>query len=133
MKLYKIRNRATGLWSSGGMNPRWTKKGKTWATMAHVKSHLRNFEDNYGTYAYRRQSINDWDIVEFEIQELQGNIIPAIDFINHIKNEKKLLEQKYKDEEKQRKQERRNAIKKLSKKECEALGIYDTGDDAGEN
>lgn len=29
MKIYKIRNKNTGLYSSGGSCPRWTKKGKT--------------------------------------------------------------------------------------------------------
>lgn len=30
MKFWKVRHKETGLFSTGGMNPRFTKTGKTW-------------------------------------------------------------------------------------------------------
>ena len=41
--LYKIRDVNTGLFSTGGMDPNWTTKGKTWTGLGSLKSHLRQF------------------------------------------------------------------------------------------
>ena len=38
--MYKIKNLDTGLYSTGGTRPRFTKKGKTWAEKRFVSSHL---------------------------------------------------------------------------------------------
>jgi hypothetical protein len=41
MKVFKIRKKGTtDTFSSGGADPRWTTKGKTWASLGHVKNHL---------------------------------------------------------------------------------------------
>jgi len=45
--VYKIRDRETGLFSSGGHNPRWEKDGKIWRTMANLKSHLTRLSPNF--------------------------------------------------------------------------------------
>lgn len=37
--IYKIRNKE-GLYSTGGTSPRWTKKGKSWSQLNHVRSHI---------------------------------------------------------------------------------------------
>ena len=37
---YKIRHVDTGLFSTGGMSPRWVMHGKKWRTLAHLKRHL---------------------------------------------------------------------------------------------
>lgn len=42
MKVFKIRD-ANGLFSTGGVNPDFTKGGKVWNNIGHVKSHLRQF------------------------------------------------------------------------------------------
>jgi hypothetical protein len=53
---YKIRHTETGLYSTGGQNPRWTKVGKTWTKIGHLKCHLNGFE-----------SIPDtWEVIELE-------------------------------------------------------------------
>lgn len=46
IKVYKIKNGSTGLFSTGGTDPSWTKRGKTWSQLNHVKSHLRQFCSN---------------------------------------------------------------------------------------
>ncbi len=63
--VYKIRNRANGLYSTGGAHPTWSKKGKTWARMSLIQSHLRQV-------MARRNNIqlyNEADIVEVEVTE----------------------------------------------------------------
>lgn len=40
MILYKIRNKKTGLFSTGGMSFNWAKGGKTWKRLNHVKAHI---------------------------------------------------------------------------------------------
>lgn len=44
-KLYKIRNKETGLFSKGGTATwsLWTRGGKTWSNIGHVKNHIRHF------------------------------------------------------------------------------------------
>ena len=42
MKVFKIRD-ANGLYSTGGMEPDFTKGGKVWNSIGHVKNHLRQF------------------------------------------------------------------------------------------
>jgi len=41
-QVYKIRDKVTGLFSAGGSEPRWTKKGRAWSSMVHLKSHIAN-------------------------------------------------------------------------------------------
>lgn len=46
---YKIMDKDTGLFSTGGMDPKWTTKGKTWNSIGHVKSHFKLFK----SYSYK--------------------------------------------------------------------------------
>lgn len=39
-EFYKIYDPATGLFSSGGSMPKFSKRGKTWQNIGHVKSHV---------------------------------------------------------------------------------------------
>ena len=56
---YKIRDNTTGLYSTGGHTPRFTKAGKLWAHIGHVKSHLNFFK-----------AIPDsWEIVEIHLMD----------------------------------------------------------------
>jgi hypothetical protein len=67
-KIYKIRDKRTGLYSMGGTGPGWSKKGKEWKTLAHVMAHLSQF---YQTYYRQKVSIltipDDWEIIEFTV------------------------------------------------------------------
>lgn len=83
IKIYKIRNKKTGLFSTGGINPNWNKNGKNWKTLAHVKSSVRvateyaermlrhaDHHDRYGkselaaAKRHLQKVANDWEIVE---------------------------------------------------------------------
>jgi hypothetical protein len=40
MNVYKIRDKETGLFSTGGMDPTFTKKGKVWTGIGPLKAHI---------------------------------------------------------------------------------------------
>jgi len=40
MKVYKIRNKETGMFKCKG-SWGWSEKGKTWSSIGHLKNHLR--------------------------------------------------------------------------------------------
>lgn len=42
-QLYKIQNKETGLFSTGGTLPGWNKNGKTWASRGALSGHLAQF------------------------------------------------------------------------------------------
>jgi hypothetical protein len=67
MFIYKIRNKRTGLFSSGGSYPRWTKKGKVWRQLSHVRQHLDHVER--GLYRRRLYIDDPSEIVEYAIVE----------------------------------------------------------------
>lgn len=50
IKIFKITDTKTGLFSSGGIGPGWSKRGKTWNNIGHVKNHLRQFIGNFRKY-----------------------------------------------------------------------------------
>ena len=45
-EVFKIR-RDDGLFSTGGQRPRFAKRGKSWATRAHVNQHLAQFNSRF--------------------------------------------------------------------------------------
>lgn len=66
MKIYKIRCKSDGLFSSGGMAPYWRKEGKSWKK-GPLLSHLTMIRDHY---MHRdRTPYHDAEIVEFEVRE----------------------------------------------------------------
>lgn len=63
MKLYKVRDLSTGLYSNGGNNPTWSKNGKVWRTLGSLKIHIRYHEKYYGW-------VNPmWEVVELDVVE----------------------------------------------------------------
>lgn len=62
MNAFKIKDSKTGKFSTGGASPNWTKNGKVWGSISHLKSHLRQFTKN-GMIAASGHSpkwINGW-------------------------------------------------------------------------
>lgn len=79
MKVYKIRDKNTGLFSSGhGRRAKWTKKGRTWPSRgsAQVVINCRNKDDEMikKSRAYFPEAIVDFyknaEIVEFDLKEV---------------------------------------------------------------
>jgi len=75
VKIYKIRNRDTGLFSTGGTYPRWEKVGKVWKARNHLTNHLTTVavEGVYGSNA---------DVVEYEVTEQATSIQTVPDLIS---------------------------------------------------
>lgn len=92
MKIYRIQNTKTGLYSRGGRYPYWNKKGKTWKINA-LKAHLRLVGSTYAT-------VKDWVIHEYEVTETLTESKEAWDLLCEIKN--KAFEKKAKALEKER-------------------------------
>lgn len=69
---YKIRSKETGMFSRGGDSRVWTKKGKTWSTIGHLKNHLAMFISKDGTkkgdYPY-----NNAEVVEIKVDYNECN------------------------------------------------------------
>ena len=64
---YKIRHRQTGLYSTGGAYPKWTRGGKVWNNLGMLRSHLAMHLPT----DYRSGSdMNDWLVVEIEMREV---------------------------------------------------------------
>ena len=74
MTVYKIRHKETGLYSRGGIyGAQWSKTGKTWSHIGHVKSHLRQAV-RYGL----SEQIKKWEVLELVTEE---NIIDPAQFL----------------------------------------------------
>jgi hypothetical protein len=87
--VYKIRDKKTGLFSTGGTTPRWTARGKSWTGAGPLKLHLRQYLD---VNSFQNTRIPEsWEIVVFALIEDRG--FAAKDF------EEGLLEAKRKKEE----------------------------------
>lgn len=50
MKVYRVKNLDTGLFSLGGLHPRWGKKGKLWTGEGPIKSHFRLIETEWWSF-----------------------------------------------------------------------------------
>lgn len=59
---YKIRRKSDGLYSTGGANPNFTKKGKSWAGIGQLKNHLNVIRE----YSYSSKVYTDCEIVAYE-------------------------------------------------------------------
>lgn len=79
MKAYKIRDRNTGLFSTGGVTPSWTKRGKTWNSEGALKSHLTLLQE-YSTYSRKKwQCPDNWDVVVLTWEPAESSVYPARD------------------------------------------------------
>ena len=61
---YKIRDKRTGLFKEGGHWPRWSKKGKEWTSVGHVKQHLSQFPAN-------KIDWDNWEMVEYAYEPVE--------------------------------------------------------------
>jgi len=65
MQQFKILDTNTGLFSTGGYEPNWTEKGKTWNTIGLVISSLKLYKRGFGRH--KNNPIPDnWSVVVFE-------------------------------------------------------------------
>ena len=69
---YKIRDSETGLWSSGGYEPKFTTKGKAWSGTGPLLSHLHQFwRSKYYRDPKTWEIPESWEVVKFVIVEME--------------------------------------------------------------
>ena len=71
--VFRVEN--DGLQSSGGMNPLFVDKGKTWMKKSHLKNHFKqhntyNFETHTPIYLYQEYP-EDAEVVEYALVEVK--------------------------------------------------------------
>ena len=74
MFVYKIK-RLDGLFSTGGCTPEFTKTGKTWSSIGHVKTHLRQF---YNSFSKKWHLPKDYKDAEMCCYELSPTLSSAV-------------------------------------------------------
>lgn len=87
MKVYKIRNKETGLFKKGGGGgpnndwARWSKTGKSWSSLGGLKNHMRlNY---WETRTVVKDSLIEWylkrypthEILEITIEETNTKVL----------------------------------------------------------
>ncbi len=96
-KVYKIRRKTDGLYSTGGVYPKFTKIGKVWSSLGHLKSHMRQlFDTEYSSdwktiYVKLRikHIYKDCEIVTYIVTEDDNNIIEMSDMIKEAIDKEK--------------------------------------------
>jgi hypothetical protein len=76
--IYKIRSKTTGLYSKGGMEPRFGKTGKVWKKRGDLSSHFTQLTSR-GEVTYRQ---HDVEVLEYELREEQVSCTPVDQWIN---------------------------------------------------
>lgn len=72
---FKIRDKDTGLWSSGGWGPHFGPVGKSWETKEQVRAHLKMLERG-DRYHDKMRIPGSWEVVEFSLTKY-GPATPA--------------------------------------------------------
>ncbi|PPD55491.1 MAG: hypothetical protein CTY12_00515 [Methylotenera sp.] len=94
MVIYRVKSRKTGLYSKGGTWPSFSKTGKIWKNIGHLRNHF-NVLDSHGRRIYKE---HDVEIIEIEITE---EVVCSTSFDAFIQ-EAALREQDRKDKRRQR-------------------------------
>ena len=117
MIIYKIKNVKTNMYSRGGDFPSWSKTGKIWKNIGHVKLHLRNVL-NRGSY----KSFDDWVVESYELKQTSLDTKSVEYYFNEIVQSKE-KEKIDSDNQKKFLEETKNmALNRLSAEERKALG-----------
>jgi hypothetical protein len=103
-KVYMIRNKLTGLYSTGGgtHSPTcgFSKAGKMWATLGALKNHLRMFDNSYRSDKGNLVHLNKWmenierrykdcEVIEVEVIYSPLNVKSVEDYITELWNKDK--------------------------------------------
>ena len=82
--VFKIRSKTTGLFSTGGQSPGWSKKGKTWNMRGHISTHLS------GLYRTGRETYTNHqaEVVECIIREENVATVPVSEWIADVERRK---------------------------------------------
>ena len=71
MVFYKIRDKKTGLYSTGGSMPGWNRQGKCWSGIGYAKSSITSYRYYRRHYPTTADPTLDGEIVRFECVEVE--------------------------------------------------------------
>lgn len=93
--VYKIRRKSDGLFSTGGITPRFTEKGKEWKARNHVSSHMRQV-GFYHSHKTKEEYYSDCEVVTYKVTVAEIESIPALNWEETAKTKrtKQLAEQR---------------------------------------
>jgi hypothetical protein len=83
--VYKIRDRETGLFSTGGEEPEWTGCGKAWAGTGPLRAHLTLIAHGMHRYG-RRNPYDGADVVAFQFAPVEVPV--SISIADHFAKRK---------------------------------------------
>lgn len=95
--MFMIRRSSDGLYSTGGIAPRFSKTGKRWSSIHHLKAHLRNVRPD----AYEGCMVAVFDVVEvsgMSCQVLRESAVTRSQAIREARQARCALEQTIRDE-----------------------------------
>lgn len=81
MKIYRLQRISDGLFSTGGANPSFNKKGKIWRNIGFFKNHLNCIKENIAESARWRNNLkhpytpaSNFRIVEYVVTESLSDV-----------------------------------------------------------
>jgi hypothetical protein len=116
-KIYKIRDKSTGLFSKGGTSTYnlWTKEGKSWSNIGHIKNHINQFL-NKGVKS-KHYPYDNAEIVEIEVNYDECFKTDVEHLTKKLIENKKEAEEEYNQRMKRWKEEKeRELLKSLKEK-----------------
>lgn len=105
-KLYKLRRKSDGLYSSGGSWIGWSKKGKVWNTLSGISTHIGSDKGEFydaprasyyaGQPAKQGTKWDDLEIVCLEVRENESDRQEANVYIEGLRQRQKKREEQEK-------------------------------------
>lgn len=77
-KRYKIKHTPTGEFSTGGMTPRKSSKGKVWKALGHILNHLGVFARGRGPEWYKDCVVEEYELTIRKVGETPLSEMVAI-------------------------------------------------------
>lgn len=117
-KIYKIRNKETGKFSKGGSSSYniWTKEGKSWSSLGHLKNHLHLFIDYKGDIS-KDYPYQNAEVIEVEIKYEQCFRTDVNLITEQLSNDLAELDEKYEMQQRKWEEERdRKLLRELKEK-----------------
>ncbi len=93
-RVYKIRDKNSGLFADGGSGAFFSKKGKTWNTINNLNSHLSYYGNEYFTKASRFVHAIDPEIVEYEVVVTEKGTHSLEEWTDQVNHKRLQKEQK---------------------------------------
>lgn len=69
MLIYKLKSNKTGLFSTGGTCPTFSKQGKIWRNIGHLRNHINQLgRGGQATYANNDVVMVAYEVIEIEVE-----------------------------------------------------------------